>query len=474
MNLHSASYRPLVPWMAAWFLLLGGCSAIEIGNGQLQDRPFEPAPIAPVAVESLPEPPLDQTVDLPADTVPQEISDGLSEPRVDPKAVERILADLNPDEGDSTDLEARHAPAAGAVASETLSADFFRRMNARAQALHTLQKGRREAAVELPRPKTKNSDAPGAESGAPPANAVLPPPDNDDTDRAVRDGLEEPQFVARRVARLPSAVGPGSDAMPKPDAGISVRIDFVGDQIESSPAGKDRLEALATRLRQDDRPVRIRALAGASVRRPPRARRLALKRLFAVRDQLVAKGLDRAKLELDAGVLIDEGEKGDRVEISVAPAAPPVRQATAAGKPTPMRQKPARAAVETVAVSQSPARPAPVVKRPAPAVARSTGRAAHSGHTFQVQVGSHKNRPDAFAQADRLKSKLSNLLDGQDIRITTVDLEGRGRYHRVRTGPFPNKDDASAFCRSLKDQGQDCLVVRSKGVQAAARNAQPP
>ena len=450
MNLHPASFRPLVPCIAAWVLLLGGCSAIEIDNGQFQDRPFEPAQPASVVVENLPEPALDQTVDQPADVRPQEISDGLREPRVDSMAVDRILTDLNPNEGETPDLEARHAPAAGAVGSETFSADFFRRMNARAQVLHTLQMARREEAVDLPKPEVKGRDATGSESLVPTATAVLPPPDRGNTDQAILDGLEEPQFVASRVARLPAAAGPDSKAAPVSKDGLSVRIDFIDDQVESSPADQDRLDTLASRLRTDARPVRIRAFAGALNRQPSNARRLALKRLFAVRDQLLAKGVDKATLELDAGVLIDEGEKGDRVEIAVAAASPPVRQTTAVRRPTAERQKPTRGADKPVTAPPRSTRQGPALERPAPAVARSTERAVGGTQVVLVQVGSHKNRPDALAQADRLKSTFPSLLGSQEVRITTVDLAGRGDTTGLEPALLPTRGKPRPFAGRLR------------------------
>lgn len=514
MKSHSTSYRLLVPWMAAWYLLLGGCSTIEIGNGPPQDRHFEPAPPAPVVVERLPEPiaaaepPQDLKSDQRADIVSQQTSGNLPEPRLDSMAVDRVLAGLGADVAAeptlhvseiepvaeaaggpsnlaASNLEARHMPAAGAVADregelagDTLSTDFFRRMNARALVLHRLQEAQQAETVDLPAPRAIGSDARDSQSVGADAQSdltsALPPQGKGEPHWPMRNGLDEPQFVASRVVEIPPAVAPEPKAIPRPETGLSARIGFVGDQIEVSTAAQERLEDLAQRFPLADRQVHISALAGASVRRPSEARWLALKRLFAVRDQLVAQGLDKAKAELDAGVLIDEGDGGDRVEISVGPAPPPKPQSAVARKPVPVPLEPAPAAIKDVAETPSPARQGPSTERPAPAVAPPTKRTVLSTQVILVQVGSHKKRPDALAHADSLKSRFSDLLDGQYVRITTVDLEGRGRYHRVRTGPFPRKDDASAFCRSLQEQGQDCLVVHSKRVQAAARSAQPP
>jgi cell division protein FtsN len=43
--------------------------------------------------------------------------------------------------------------------------------------------------------------------------------------------------------------------------------------------------------------------------------------------------------------------------------------------------------------------------------------------------------------------------------IQEADLGASGVWHRLRIGPFADRDAASAMCATLKTQGADCFVV---------------
>lgn len=60
----------------------------------------------------------------------------------------------------------------------------------------------------------------------------------------------------------------------------------------------------------------------------------------------------------------------------------------------------------------------------------------------------------------QLQGKYPGLLDDQRLSLQRVDIDGKGTFWRVRTGPFPNRATAEDMCAQLKAKGQDCLVVK--------------
>lgn len=87
---------------------------------------------------------------------------------------------------------------------------------------------------------------------------------------------------------------------------------------------------------------------------------------------------------------------------------------------------------------------------------RSSGDALSGSHV--VQVGAFRSNDEAMAQWSRMQSKLSNVLGDKTYDVERADLGERGVYHRLRVGPFASSSAASAYCASLKENGQDCLI----------------
>ncbi len=44
------------------------------------------------------------------------------------------------------------------------------------------------------------------------------------------------------------------------------------------------------------------------------------------------------------------------------------------------------------------------------------------------------------------------------LLMQEIDIEGRGTFFRIQTGPFPNRATAQDICAQLKAGGQDCIV----------------
>lgn len=262
---------------------------------------------------------------------------------------------------------------------------------------------------------------------------------------------------------------------------LSGQIRFAGDRYQLSSADQDQLKELSKRLQTTERRVHVRSLVDASTRAASQARRLALKRLFVVRDFLVDQGLSKRVMILDAVPSVIRAGNHERVEIAAIPSRDP-KPAAASSKRSSTSEGRFRTQFAAVWKQASPTTEGLPSEHSGPrggiSDQSSTGsqRASDSGaqkqsvppdRVIHVQVGSHKHRKDALKDADRLKRRFRELLNGHEFWITSVDLEGRGRFHRVRTGPFPDKTEASALCGDLRQQGQDCLVVSSREWPAA-------
>jgi DedD protein len=74
---------------------------------------------------------------------------------------------------------------------------------------------------------------------------------------------------------------------------------------------------------------------------------------------------------------------------------------------------------------------------------------------FTLQVISYDSLGTAQAFANELRAK------GHEAFVAAGDVEGRGRYYRVRIGPFKTKPQAEAYRRSFEEQeAMNTIVVK--------------
>jgi Flp pilus assembly protein TadD len=102
---------------------------------------------------------------------------------------------------------------------------------------------------------------------------------------------------------------------------------------------------------------------------------------------------------------------------------------------------------------------------PVPAKKKSMGR-------FVVQIGAFKTP----GQAERawVEAEKRYSLAGREPLGTTVDIKGRGRFHRLSVAGFDTSSEAQAFCGSIKAKGGACFVRTTAGdapVQWASRSS---
>ncbi|MDX1709910.1 MAG: SPOR domain-containing protein [Rhodovibrionaceae bacterium] len=101
--------------------------------------------------------------------------------------------------------------------------------------------------------------------------------------------------------------------------------------------------------------------------------------------------------------------------------------------------------------------------------AAAKAEAAPSPAATQVALkpGDYVIQMAAFRSDDRarqgwraLQGSHPQILGDMELLIQQVDIEGKGTFFRVQTGPFPNKATAEDMCAALKARGQACIVTR--------------
>jgi cell division septation protein DedD len=85
--------------------------------------------------------------------------------------------------------------------------------------------------------------------------------------------------------------------------------------------------------------------------------------------------------------------------------------------------------------------------------------AAERDGAYAVQLAAFRDEAGARAAWDRFRERYPELLGDLQLLLQRTEIEGRGTFWRVRTGPFQQKSAADGLCAKLKDRGQDCLSV---------------
>jgi cell division septation protein DedD len=146
---------------------------------------------------------------------------------------------------------------------------------------------------------------------------------------------------------------------------------------------------------------------------------------------------------------------------SIAPPAPASPTADRVAPPAPTNAEPvpsiAAPTMEhppTIAAGPIKAPPAtshPTVGHPPSTAAPSSG--------YGVQLASYSKSDSARTAWRTLQRQLKPLLDAVPFTIRRADLgPPKGVVHRVIAGPFPDRNQARALCRSIKARGGTCFV----------------
>ncbi|MFT6461380.1 MAG: cell division protein FtsN [Maricaulis maris] len=145
--------------------------------------------------------------------------------------------------------------------------------------------------------------------------------------------------------------------------------------------------------------------------------------------------------QVDADAAADTQPQDAPIETDTLPDATP-RQAP---------QRPAR--------EPDPA-PEPVVAAPEPAAPSGPVAGVDLSGSWVVQIASFRTEADAEAAWVAFRTRFSDISSGMAPDVASVEIEGRGTYHRLRIAAFGDRGDAVSFCSTLQSRGQDCLVAR--------------
>ena len=145
----------------------------------------------------------------------------------------------------------------------------------------------------------------------------------------------------------------------------------------------------------------------------------------------------------------------------------PEQGSTAPQAPQSAPQPPAAPAPEQ-APEQAPAQPAEQpVQQPAAAPEQQAQAeppppqlTEPPAGSFVMQLASVRSPDTARSEWARMQAEHDLLLGDMPLFIQQVELEGRGTYFRIQTGPFPSRSTAQDLCAQLKTAGQDCLVTQ--------------
>ena len=127
------------------------------------------------------------------------------------------------------------------------------------------------------------------------------------------------------------------------------------------------------------------------------------------------------------------------------------------------------------APSPPPSAPAsaPAAPRVAPVPLQPASIEAPLAGGVMVQLTAARTAVAAEAEWARLQRRHGDVLGDLEGFVMEVDLgAGKGVVHRLQLGPLPDRAAAERLCATLKDRGQDCLLVPAS-VRAAAPEAAP-
>jgi hypothetical protein len=137
--------------------------------------------------------------------------------------------------------------------------------------------------------------------------------------------------------------------------------------------------------------------------------------------------------------------------------ATPAPAATAEPVPAaePAQPEPTQAAQPEPAQTTQPEHPA---AQEAPTQQAAVTPTAPAGNT-RVQLAAGKSEASVQKEWAALQKAHPDLLGSLSLHIERVDKGASGIFYRLQAGPLADKTAAKELCASLKQKGQDCLVV---------------
>jgi hypothetical protein len=151
--------------------------------------------------------------------------------------------------------------------------------------------------------------------------------------------------------------------------------------------------------------------------------------------------------------------------LAAAPASPPPVPAVPESTPPPAAPVPDAPEIPSLASVPPPASnqflpvpAAPVEAVPAAAAPELRGAVSALAGGALLQVGAFRTNALAGQAWQAFRAEHREIVGDLSSDIQEVDLGVRGVWHRLRIGPFADRDAANARCAVLKTRGADCFV----------------
>lgn len=82
---------------------------------------------------------------------------------------------------------------------------------------------------------------------------------------------------------------------------------------------------------------------------------------------------------------------------------------------------------------------------------------------FQVQLGAYRESKNARAARVRALQAATDVFGGVDLVVDSIDVAGKGRMYRLRTGKATQRPTAEALCAKLKARSIGCFLSATQG-----------
>jgi len=92
---------------------------------------------------------------------------------------------------------------------------------------------------------------------------------------------------------------------------------------------------------------------------------------------------------------------------------------------------------------------------------KATPKAGSNSAAYRVQLGAFRSSDAAEKAWLDLQKKHEELLQGIAHKVQSVEIKGKGVFHRLQAGEFVQKASANGLCSKLKAQKQDCLIAKN-------------
>lgn len=83
-----------------------------------------------------------------------------------------------------------------------------------------------------------------------------------------------------------------------------------------------------------------------------------------------------------------------------------------------------------------------------------------SDKSYKLQIASFKSRGDVEKEWNNISKRFPKLVGRYTHYVATKNIEGKGVFYRLQIGPFDKEEEANRACKSLKESGVNCFLIK--------------